>query len=411
MSGITIKPFKAVRPKPELAHAVASLPYDVMNTQEARMIVADNPNSFLHVDRAEIDLSEDIDPYSPEVYAKAKENLASLTENAMLQDSKPNLYVYRLTSYGHTQTGLVTCVSTAESEQIKKHEFTRPDKEQDRINHMLACAAHTSPVLLAYRTKDSTQPTIIISEFIQKQSPVYDFTAEDGVRHEVWVVSNTETQDALIQSFAKIPNIYIADGHHRNAAALKVAIERNKRYHNPEAEHNFYLAVIFPDTDLEILDYNRVVKDLNGMTPLVFLESLNESWQVEATTSQVKPTKKHVVGMYLKGQWYKLTLKNQLFSRDIIETLDCTILQNHLLAPLLGISDPRIDKRIDFVGGIRGLEELEIRVDSGEMTVAFALYPTSMQELIAVTDANQVMPPKSTWFEPKLRSGLFVHLF
>jgi uncharacterized protein (DUF1015 family) len=396
MSSITVKPFKAVRPKPEMAHIVAALPYDVMNSQEARLMADGNPNSFLHVDRAEIDLPEATDPYSPNVYVKAKENLDKLIENAMLQDTQPNLYVYRLTGYGHSQTGLVACISTVEAEagQIKKHEFTRPDKEQDRVNHILACDAHTSPIMLAYRTQDSAQPATIISDFLQKKNPEYNFTTEDGVQHELWVIDDVEAQNTLIQSFGQVPNLYVADGHHRNAAALKVAEERNKIFNNPEAEHNFYLAVIFPDTELKIFDYNRVVKDLNGMTPSAYLDALESNWQVEASASPVKPAQKHVVGMYLKGQWYKLTLrgkgKQPPFTSDmnkdmdVIETLDCTVLQNYLLTPILGITDPRTDKRIDFVGGIRGLEGLEARVNSDEMAVAFALYPTSMQELIAV---------------------------
>lgn len=413
--GITVKPFKAVRPKAEFAAAVAALPYDVMNTEEARQMAAGNPHSFLRVDKAEIDLDPNTDPYSPPVYAKAKLNLHKLMETSMLQDEQPNLYVYRLTGYGQTQTGLAACVSAAEYEQglIKRHEFTRPDKEQDRINHVVATEAHTGPIFLAYRSQDSAEPAEIMAECV-KQKPVYDFTAEDGVRHELWVVDNPETQNALIGAFKKIPCLYIADGHHRNATAAKVAQMCNEAAGaaaDPNAEHNFYLAVIFPHDALAILDYNRVVKDLNGMDISAFLNALKADWGVEKSETPVKPKRKHVVGMYLARQWYCLTMKNPPASSDEIGSLDCSVLQNTLLSPVLGINDPRADNRIDFVGGIRGLDELEKRVNSGEMAVAFALHPTSMDELMAVADANQIMPPKSTWFEPKLRSGLLVHLF
>ncbi|MCL2578281.1 MAG: DUF1015 family protein [Defluviitaleaceae bacterium] len=412
--GVTVRPFKAVRPQPELASVVAALPYDVMNTEEAREMAAGNEFSFLRVDKAEIDLPPETDPYSPEVYAKAKENLSWLIEKAMLQDEQPNFYVYRLTGYGQKQTGLAACVSSEEYERglIKRHEFTRPDKERDRVNHVEATEAHTGPIFLAYRSDDSKKPAEIMAEKV-KEEPTYDFTAEDGVRHEMWVISCAETQSALISAFAQIPALYIADGHHRNATAAIVAKKRNEAASsaNPDAEHNFYLAVIFPHTELAILDYNRVVTDLNGMDNDAFLTALEADWQIEKTSAPVKPERKYVVGMYLKNSWYRLTLKNPPDSADAISNLDCSVLQNTLLSPVLGIIDPRADKRIDFVGGIRGLEGLEKRVDSGEMAVAFALFPTSMEELMAVADANQIMPPKSTWFEPKLRSGLLVHLF
>ncbi|MCL2386492.1 MAG: DUF1015 family protein [Defluviitaleaceae bacterium] len=415
--GVTVKPFMAVRPKPEHAAAVAALPYDVMNTEEAREMAAGNPHSFLRVDKAEIDLPPETDPYSPAVYAKAKENLRALIDSVMLQDAQPNLYIYRLTGYGQTQTGLAACVSAAEYELglIKRHEFTRPDKEQDRINHVEACEAHTGPIFLAYRTEDAggTSPQTIMSEYVKKTA-TYDFTAEDGVRHEMWVVDNLETQDALIQAFREIPALYIADGHHRNATAVKVANKRNEAAGealDPNAEHDYYLAVIFPHTELAILDYNRVVKDLNGLDETAFLAALEADWKVEKSPTPMKPERKHIVGMYMKNQWYRLELKTTPDPADVIGKLDCSVLQNTLLSPILGIKDPRADKRIDFVGGIRGLEGLEARVNSGEMAIAFALHPTSMPELMAVADADQIMPPKSTWFEPKLRSGLLVHLF
>jgi uncharacterized protein (DUF1015 family) len=419
---MTVRPFKAVRPKPELAEKVAALPYDVMNTEEAREMAKGNAFSFLRVDKAEIDLPPNTDPYSAQVYAKAKENLQSLIKEAMLQDKQPNLYIYRLTGYGQTQTGLAACVSAAEYELglIKRHEFTRPDKEQDRINHMLACEAHTGPIFLAYRSdapsQASAKPEEIMANCV-KQKPAYDFTAEDGVRHEMWVVEDSKTQADLIAAFREIPYFYIADGHHRNATAVKVAHTRNETTvaaggsPDPDAEHDFYLAVIFPHTELKILDYNRVVKDLNGMDAAAFLKKLEADWSIEKSDAPVKPERKYAVGMYMAGEWYRLTLKNPPPSSDSIGSLDCSVLQNTLLSPVLGITDPRSDKRIDFVGGIRGLEGLEQRVNSGEMAVAFALCPTSMEELMTVADANQIMPPKSTWFEPKLRSGLLVHTF
>jgi len=410
--GVTIKPFKAVRPKPELVSKVAALPYDVMNTEEARIMAEGNPYSFLRVDKAEIDLPPETDPYSQQVYDKAKENFQELIDSAMLQDDKPNLYIYRLTGYGRTQTGLAACVSVDEYNRglIKKHEFTRPEKEQDRINHMIATEAHTGPIFVAYRSDDSAESGDIMAEFV-KRDATYDFVAEDGVQHEMWVVDDKNVQDALVNAFAKVPCLYIADGHHRNATALKIAQMRNEANGSPDAEHNFYLAVIFPHDELAILDYNRVVKDLNSKDLPAFLEALKTDWNVEKSEMPLKPNRKYMVGMYTEGQWYCLTLKNIPNASDTIGSLDCSVLQDKLLSPILGINDPKTDKRIDFVGGIRGLEGLEQRVDSGEMAVAFALFPTSMNELMAVADANQIMPPKSTWFEPKLRSGLLVHQF
>jgi len=411
---VTIRPFRAVRPKSEFAQAVAALPYDVMNTEEARAMAQGNPHSFLRVDKAEIDLPPHTDPYSAEVYAKAKENLQKLINDAMLQDEQPHLYIYRLTGYGCTQTGLAACVSVEEYNQglIKKHEFTRPEKEQDRISHMIACEAHTGPIFVAYRSQDSAEPSTIMEDFVKREA-TYDFTAEDGIRHQLWVVDDVTVQNALVHAFDKIPNLYIADGHHRNATALKVAQMRNEKLTTPDpnAEHNFYLAVVFPDKELAIWDYNRVVTDLNDMSKDAFLNALAAHWTVEKSETPVKPDRKYVAGMYMSKEWYRLTLKNAPDKADIIGSLDCTVMQDKLLSPILGINDPKTDKRIDFVGGIRGLEGLVQRVDSGEMAVAFALYPTSMDELMAVADADQIMPPKSTWFEPKLRSGLLVHLF
>ena len=426
---MTIRPFCALRPKPLHAEAVAALPYDVMNTEEARLMAADNPYSFLHVDKAEIDLPADTDPYSPVVYAKAKENLQSLADNGVfMQDEKPQLYIYQLEANGGVQTGLAACVSVAEYEQgiIKRHEFTRPDKEKDRIEHILACCAHTGPIFMAYRDPSGLKsPKTLMAKWMSSHSPSYDFTADDGVRHTLWVIDDETVAQELIQAFEAVPYIYIADGHHRNEAARKAALIKSAKSANPSNsaegplkigesgnpdESQFYLAVIFPHDELTIMDYNRVVTDLNGMDVSSFMLALKEVCKVEESPVPVKPDCKHVVGMYIKGQWYRLSFQSQK-NADVIDSLDVSVLQNKILSPVLGIKDPKTDKRIDFVGGIRGLSELEKRVDSGEMAVAFSMYPTSMDELMDVADANQIMPPKSTWFEPKLRSGLLVHVF
>jgi len=405
---MTVKPFHALRPKPLYAEAVAALPYDVMNTEEARIIAANNPHSFLHVDKAEIDLPPDTDPYSPAVYAKAKENLQSLVDTGVfMQDEQPRLYIYQLEANDRIQTGLAACVSVAEYEKglIKRHEFTRPDKEQDRIDHILACSAHTGPIFMAYRDSSGlTAPKALMAKWMRDHSPDYDFTAEDGVRHTLWVIDDAAAIQELMQAFEAVSYFYIADGHHRNEAARKAALI------NSAAESQFYLAVVFPHDELTIMDYNRVVTDLNGQDVSAFLLALKAVCTVKESPIPVKPDHKHVVGMYLNGQWYRLSLPNDK-NADPLDNLDVAVLQNKILSPILGINDPKTDKRIDFVGGIRGLAELEKRVDSGEMAVAFSMYPTSMDELMAVADANQIMPPKSTWFEPKLRSGLLVHGF
>ena len=411
---ITVKPFRAVRPQAKYVSAVAALPYDVMNAEEARVMVEGNPHSFLHVDKAEIDLPPDIDPYSAPVYAKAKENLdALINDGVLVQDEQENLYIYRLTMNGRAQIGLAACVSTEEYEKglIKRHEFTRPEKEIDRINHMVACNAHTGPIFLAYRAdavSGQASPHAMMAEWVNKNDPVYDFIADD-VRHELWVVDDTKVQEKIVQAFQQVPCLYIADGHHRNATAAKVAQMRNAENHQPDAEHNFYLGVIFPHDALEIMDYNRVVTDLNGMEPAGFIEELKKIGTVEPSSEPVKPRGKYEFGMYMAGGWYRLTIKS--LKSDAIGSLDVSVLQERVLSPILGIQDPRRDNRIDFVGGIRGLKELERRVDSGEMAVAFSMYPTAMEELMDVSDAGEVMPPKSTWFEPKLLSGMLVHLF
>ena len=406
-----IRKFKAIRPTSEMAEAVAALPYDVVNSEEAREMTKDKPYSFLHVDKAEIDLPVDTYIYSPQVYAKAKENLDKLVSDGILvQDNKPMLYVYELTMDGRSQTGLVACTSIDEylNGIIKKHELTREDKEQDRIRHVDICNANTGPIFLAYRTVDEISAII---ENVKKNAPVYDFTAEDGIKHRAWVIDNDETANKLIELFKAVPNLYIADGHHRNASAAKVGLKRRAEHpdYTGDEEFNYYLAVIFPSDQLKIMDYNRVVKDLNGMTSEEFMNKLAEKFDIHEADGRAKPEKQYDFGMYLDKKWYMLTAKENLRVNDAVAGLDVSILQDNVLIPILGIGDIRTDKRIDFVGGIRGLGELERRVDSGEMKVAFAMYPTSIDQLMTIADENKIMPPKSTWFEPKLRSGLFIH--
>ncbi len=406
-----IRKFKAIRPTSKMAEAVAALPYDVVNSEEAREMTKDKPYSFLHVDKAEIDLPVGTDIYSPQVYAKAKENLDKLVSDRILvQDNKPMLYVYELTMDGRSQTGLVACTSIDEylNGIIKKHELTREDKEQDRIRHVDICNANTGPIFLAYRTVDEISAII---ENVKKNAPVYDFTAEDGIKHRAWVIDNDETANKLIELFKAVPNLYIADGHHRNASAAKVGLKRRAEHpdYTGDEEFNYYLAVIFPSDQLKIMDYNRVVKDLNGMTSEEFMNKLAEKFDIHEADGRAKPEKQYDFGMYLDKKWYMLTAKENLRVNDAVAGLDVSILQDNVLIPILGIGDIRTDKRIDFVGGIRGLGELERRVDSGEMKVAFAMYPTSIDQLMTIADENKIMPPKSTWFEPKLRSGLFIH--
>lgn len=410
-----IRPFKGFRPTKELCGKVAALPYDVMNSAEAREMVKDNPYSFLHVDKAEIDLPTDIDLYSPEVYQKAADNLNNMiSEGIYIQDKSPVLYIYRLTMNGKSQTGLVACTSIDEylNNKIKKHELTREDKEQDRIRHVDACNANTGPIFLTYRAQEDINT--IINDWVNNHNPEYDFTSEDGIAHTVWVIDNTETITALTQSFSTVPALYIADGHHRNASAVKVGLARREANpdYDPTAEFNYYLSVVFPDEQLYIMDYNRVVKDLNDYSLEDFLLAVEMHFEVEKYTGTdcYKPTKPHTYGMYVDHQWYILTAKPEIINEnDPVGSLDVSILQQELLHPVLNIGDPRTDKRIDFVGGIRGLEELVRRVDSGEMRVAFSMYPTTMSQLMNIADNDKIMPPKSTWFEPKLRSGIFIH--
>jgi uncharacterized protein (DUF1015 family) len=405
-----IKPFRAWRPRPDTAEQVASPPYDVLNSDEARAMAAENPLSFLHVVKPEIDLEPGVDLYSEAVYAKGAENLQHLKDDGVLiHEERPSLYLYRQRMGDHVQTGLVTGASIDEYENdlIKKHEHTRPKKEDDRTRHVEALNSNTGPVFLTYRAKPEIDALV---ERLTGAEPTYDFIAPDGIQHVLWVVSDSTDVEALVHTFAGVPELYVADGHHRSAAATRVRALRRDRTaaHTGKEAYNFFLSVIFPDDQMLIMDYNRVVKVPEDMDRATFLARVNESFDVSPTWA-VKPSDPKSFGMYFGGQWYRLRAKDGSFpADDPVESLDVAILQNNLLAPVLGIGDPRSDENIDFVGGIRGLEELEKRVDSGEWGVAFALHPTAIEQLFAVADAGTVMPPKSTWFEPKLRSGLIV---
>ena len=410
----TIRPFRAIRPVSDKAAQVAALPYDVLNSEEAREVVKGNPYSFLHIDKAEIDLDPAVSPYDNSVYEKASENLQRLMqEEVLIQDEEPCLYIYQLTMQGRTQSGLVVCTSIDEytDNTIKKHERTRHEKEQDRIRHVDICNANTGPIFSTYRAKEDV--TKLIATWQENHTPIYQFTTDDGVEHVIWKIAEIDAISALVESFEEIPSLYIADGHHRSASAVKVGLMRREQYPNytGEEEFNFFLSVLFPHDELSIWDYNRVVKDLNGLSQDQFLQQISHYFYVErAYVSPYKPTEPKSFGMYLDRGWYKLTVKEETFDAyDVVKRLDVSILQDHLLSQVLQIHDPRADSRIDFVGGIRGLEELERLVNRGDYKVAFALYPTSMEDLLAIADAGEVMPPKSTWFEPKLRSGLFIH--
>lgn len=411
----TIRPFRALRPTSELAPRVATLPYDVMNTAEAAEMAAGNPYSFLHVSRAEIDLPAGTDVHSAAVYQKAADNFQSLIQNGTLkQDENSCLYVYAQTMDGRRQVGLVACSSVEDyfNDVIKKHEFTRPEKELDRIEHMEAVKAHVGPIFLTYNPHDTVRA--VIAKVVDTR-PVYDFTAEDNICHSVWVIADAGDVAAICTAFEKeIPCTYIADGHHRTASAAKVGLKLKNANaaHTGNEEYNFFLSVLFPADELAIMDYNRVVKDLNGLSKEDLLEKIGVHFNIQTIDNGLaKPNALHEFGMYLPGQWYRLSAKEDSYTNDPIGVLDVTILQEKVLSPLLGIADPRTDTRIDFVGGIRGMKQLEKRVDSGEMAVAFALYPVSLQQLMDIADSGNVMPPKSTWFEPKLRDGLFSHLF
>jgi len=405
-----VKPFRAVRPNGKLAAQIAALPYDVMNSREAKDMVEGNELSFLRIDRAEINFPEIPDPHDARVYAKAREIFQEmLAKGQFIQDDQDCFYIYRQIMDGRAQTGLVACTSIDDYNRdiIKKHEFTRPDKEQDRIDHIKALEAQTGPIFQTYR--DQEEISRIIHDWVETHEPVYQFSAYN-VDHVCWIVDCPETIQKLVFLFAGVPHLYIADGHHRSAAAVRVGMELRQQNPDPQAEFNYFLSVIFPASDLRIWPYNRLVKDLAGLTQEDFLARIGERFVVEkAPSSPYAPEEKGTFGMYLAGQWYKLTPRAGIVpAGDPVKSLDVAVLQDHLLAPILKIEDPRRDERIEFVGGIRGLQELERRVQE-DMQVAFSMYPTSIQEVLEVADSNQVMPPKSTWFEPKLLSGLFIH--
>ncbi len=409
----TVRPFKAVRPAQERVQDVISLPYDVMNRSEAAAMAEGNPHSFLHICRSEIDLPDQEDPYDASVYEKAKENIAKFIEDGtFIEDECPCLYIYREIMDGRVQTGIVGCVSVDEYQNntIKKHEFTRVEKEQDRIRHFDVCDTNTEPVFLTYR--DDKRIRSIVEGFAESNEPVYDVTASDGIRHILWVVDDEELIAGITALFTEIPALYIADGHHRSASACKVGLKR--REENPgytgDEEFNFFMAAIFPDSDLRIFDYNRVIKDLNGLSEEEFIGKIKAAgFAVDDMGEETySPEAKHVFSMYLGGKWYRLIPDSSIIPDHVIDSLDVAILQNNIFEPVLGISDPRTDKRIDFVGGIRGLGELKRRAES-DMKVAFAVYPVDVTDLLKVSDNDMVMPPKSTWFEPKLGSGLFMH--
>lgn len=407
----TIKPFSCVRPKAEAASRVAALPYDVYNREEAKAEVMREPLSFLKIDRPETAFDDSMDMYAPEVYQKAKELLQKDIQDGVYErDEEAVYYIYELVMDGRSQTGLVACASIEdyENQVIKKHENTREDKEVDRITHVDTCGAQTGPIFLAYR---SEQVINEIVERVKKESPLYDFTAVDGITHRVFRVGRADEVEAIQNAFSNIDRIYIADGHHRAASAVKVGIKRRDANpaHTGSEEYNFFLSVLFPHDQLMIMDYNRTVKDLNGLTAEAFIGRVQENFDLQKSDVPVRPASKGQIGMYLEKQWYCLTAKDKLFEgKDAVGKLDVSVLQQYLLAPVLGIGDPRTDSRIDFVGGIRGLSELEKRAD-GDMKISFSMYPTSIMELFDVADQNLLMPPKSTWFEPKLRSGLFIH--
>lgn len=406
---ITIKPFAALRPEAQHAKAVASRPYDVLNSREAKAEAQGNPNSFLHITKSEIDLPETVDIHSQEVYNKAKENLAAFISRSILfRETKPCYYIYKLVMNGRSQTGLVCGSTVADYENglIKKHEFTRPDKELDRINHIKTTGAQTGNVFLAY--KNVAEIDSLISAKMSEKGPQYDFVADDGIQHSIWVVNDNETVEKITSLFKQyVSASYIADGHHRAASAAKVKAALGAAA-NENAD--IFLTTLFPADQLHILDYNRLIKDLNGLEEDSFLEKIKENFSIETKESAYKPEAIHQFGLYLNTQWYKLTANDNIIKEDAIGILDISILQENFLSPVLEIHDQRTDKRIDFVGGIRGLEELEKRVDSGEMKFAVTLYPVSIQQLFDVADSGNVMPPKSTWFEPKLRDGLLTHL-
>lgn len=426
-----IKPFVCVRPAADKADKIAALPYDVYNREEAKEVVSRNPQSFLAIDRAETQFSDEVDTYAPEVYAKASEMLQEwITDGSFIRDERECYYIYELTMNGRTQTGIVACASIDDyiNNIIKKHENTRADKEEDRIRHVDICGAQTGPIFLAYRSNPDIRRVVAA---VKTGEPLYDFVSDDNIRHRVFVIGEKVQIETIAHAFSEIGEIYIADGHHRAASAVKVGLKRREAHpgYNGTEEFNYFLSVLFPDEELMIMDYNRVVKDLNGMNEEDFLNKMRSLFVVEEivgnsgadgscpegadqtaaiSEEEIRPGKKGDFSMYLGGRWYRCTMQKKDIPDDPVEGLDVSVLQNLLLAPVLGIGDPKTDKRIDFVGGIRGMKELERRCGT-DCKVAFAMYPTSIQELFAVADAGRLMPPKSTWFEPKLRSGLFIH--
>ena len=409
-----LKAFKGLRPPQEIVKELASRPYDVLNSVEARIEAKDNDYSLLHIIKPEIDLPEDINLYSQEVYNKASENLEAFKSKGWLvADNEEYLYIYAQTMFGKTQYGIVGCASVDDymNNVIKKHELTRPDKEEDRMKHVRITDANMEPVFFSYPAVEEIDQ--IVAEYVTSNNADYDFTADDGVGHHFWVVRDKDKIECIINLFEKLPATYVADGHHRTAAAALVGNEKkgNNPGHTGNEEYNYFLAVHFPDNQLTIIDYNRVVKDLNGNTPAELMQKLTKGFEIKEIGEGIyKPGALHNFSMYLEGSWYSITAKADTYDdNDPIGVLDVTILTNQVLEPILGIEDLRRSKRIDFVGGIRGLGELKKRVDSGEMKVAFALYPVSMKQLIDIADNGMIMPPKTTWFEPKLRSGLVVH--
>lgn len=408
-----IRPFRAFRPPQQLADKVAALPYDVMSTDEARAMVSGNPYSFLHISRPEVDLPPEVDIHSDPVYEQGMKNFSRfIAEGTLVQDDADCFYVYRQKMGAVTQTGLVVCssVDDYQSNVIRKHELTRADKEEDRVRHIDYLDANDEPVFYTYRNAPAITATI---DGITRDEPAYDFTTEDGVSHTLWVVADPQLIAELTAAFAGIPTLYVADGHHRSAAASRVRDMRrdNNPSHDGTEEYNFFLTVIFPDNEMNIMPYNRVVKDLAGQDLAGFMARVSERFEVTPLSQRFVAGERHTFGMFMEGRWYSLSPREGLFDEnDAVARLDVSILQEHLLSPVLKIRNPRTDQRIHFVGGIRGADELERLVQSGDYAVAFSLYPTSMEELMALADVDKIMPPKSTWFEPKLRSGLFLHI-
>ena len=406
-----IQPFAALRPAPGRANDVVAPPYDVLSTEEARLRAQGRPWSFLHISKPEIDLAPGTDPYAPEVYAKAAENLRNMIQaGVLMRDQAPCYYAYRIIMGEHVQTGLVAAASVVDydSNRIRKHEYTRPDKEDDRVRQIDALDAQTGPVLLAYPDAPEVDTLLVAAS-----AGTPDSDAElDGVRHTLWAIRDQATLTRITAAFDAMPALYIADGHHRSASASRIAASRRAAnpQHRGDEPYNFFLSVIFPAHQMRIMDYNRVVADLNGLAAEALIERIGSAFSVEAASAAVKPERPGVFGLYLAGRWYRLAIRPELIPADPVGRLDVSLLQNNLIAPLLGITDPRRDKRIDFVGGIRGLAELEMRVNSGDMALALSLHPTRMEDLMAVADANEVMPPKSTWFEPKLADGVASHV-